>query len=75
MNDKTLIIITAIVCLTILEIFNIIYFKIDGFILSLVIGSIAGLAGYNIKSLVNYYARIGKNRREIKNFESKIYST
>jgi len=33
-------------CITVLEIFNIVYFKVDGAVLSLVIGGLLGLLGY-----------------------------
>jgi hypothetical protein len=35
-------------CITLLEIFNIVYFKVDGAILSLVIGGLLGLLGYKV---------------------------
>jgi hypothetical protein len=35
-------------CITILEIFNIVYFKVDGALLSLVIGGLLGLLGYKV---------------------------
>jgi len=38
-------------CITVLEIFNIIYFKVDGAILSLVIGGLLGLLGYKVGKL------------------------
>ena len=49
-KDKTIITITAIVCITILEGYAI-YNKIDGAVLSLVIGAIAGLGGFLIKNM------------------------
>jgi hypothetical protein len=48
MNEGTLLKITAIVSLTILEALNIIFLRVDGAILSAVVGAIAGLAGYHI---------------------------
>ena len=38
-------------CITVLEVFNIIYFKVDGAILSLVIGGLLGLLGYKVGKL------------------------
>jgi hypothetical protein len=35
-------------CITVLEIFNIIYFRVDGAILSLVVGGLLGLLGYKV---------------------------
>jgi len=44
MRDETLLYICAIICITILEVVNIIYMKIDGNILSAVVGAIVYLA-------------------------------
>jgi hypothetical protein len=38
-------------CITVLEVFNIIYFKVDGAILGLVIGGLFGLLGYKVGKL------------------------
>jgi len=38
-------------CITVLELFNIVYFKVDGAILSLVIGGLLGLLGYKVGKL------------------------
>jgi len=38
-------------CITVLEVFNIVYFKVDGAILSLVIGGLLGLLGYKVGKL------------------------
>jgi len=38
-------------CITVLEVFNIVYFKVDGAILSLVIGGLFGLLGYKVGKL------------------------
>jgi len=46
MKDKTILKIVAILSITVLEIINLIFYKIDGAILSSVIAVIAGLAGY-----------------------------
>jgi len=35
-------------CITVLEIFNIVYFKVDGALLSLIIGGLLGLLGYKV---------------------------
>lgn len=35
-------------CITVLELVNIIYFRVDGAILSLVIGGLLGLLGYKV---------------------------
>ena len=51
-KDKTIITITAIVCITILEGYAI-YNKIDGTILSLVVGAIAGLGGFLVRNVTS----------------------
>jgi len=48
MRDKTLLKIVAILSITVLEIINLIFYKIDGVLLSSIIATIAGLAGYEI---------------------------
>lgn len=48
MDDTTMMKITAIVCITAIEIANILVWKIDGAILGFVVAVISGLAGYEI---------------------------
>ncbi|MEM4067270.1 MAG: hypothetical protein QXV17_10485 [Candidatus Micrarchaeaceae archaeon] len=48
MEDKTLIKLIAITCITLLEIINLSTLKIDSAVLAAVIGAISGLAGYEI---------------------------
>jgi len=49
MKDSTLIKITAIVSLTVLEIINMLTMKIDGNVLLTIGAIIGGIAGYSIK--------------------------
>jgi energy-converting hydrogenase Eha subunit A len=53
MRDTTIIIITAIICITILEALNIIYMRIDGSILSSIVGAISSLVTWYITKV--YY--------------------
>jgi len=53
MKDTTIIIITAIICITVLEALNIIYLKIDGSILSSVVAAISSLVTWFITKI--YY--------------------
>lgn len=48
MEDKTIMKLMAIGSLTILESINMIIYHIDGTVLSLFVGAICGLAGYQI---------------------------
>ena len=48
MNERTLFKIIAIVCITVLEICNIVFLKADGAIFSIVVAVIAGLTGYQV---------------------------
>jgi hypothetical protein len=48
MDDNTLVKITAILALTVLEIVNLVMFKVDGAILVTIASIIAGLAGYAV---------------------------
>jgi len=48
MKDNTLVKITAIVCITVLEIVNMLTMKIDSVVTGTVFTIIAGLAGYEI---------------------------
>lgn len=51
MNDKTILALVAMVCVTALETVNMAIFHTDGIILSAVVGAICGLAGYTVKSV------------------------
>ena len=48
MNERTLFKIVAIVCITVLELANLIFLKADGAIFSVVVAIVAGLAGYQV---------------------------
>ena len=49
MKDKTKLTVCAMLCITALEITNMVFFGVDGVILSGVIGVLCGLAGYKLK--------------------------
>jgi len=49
MKDKTILAIVGIVCVTWLETLNLMFFKLDGVILTGIIAVISGLAGYKLK--------------------------
>jgi len=53
MRDTTIIIITAVICITVLEALNIIYMRIDGSILSSIVGAISSLVTWCITKV--YY--------------------
>jgi len=46
MDDKTIITLTGIICLTILQIVNMLTMKIDSQVTGLVIGTIGAIVGY-----------------------------
>ena len=46
MKDTTIIVVTIIVCITVLEIVNLIFYKLDGAILSTIVGSLTALASH-----------------------------
>jgi len=48
MSERTLFKIVAIVCITVLEICNIIFLKADGAMFGVVIAIVAGIAGYQV---------------------------
>lgn len=48
MKDTTLFKIVAIVCITVLEICNIVFLKTDGMLFSIVIAVVAGMSGYQL---------------------------
>jgi len=48
MRDTTIIVVTIIVCITILEAINLIFYKVDGTILSSIVGSLTALASHLI---------------------------
>lgn len=50
MNDKTVLAITALLCITVLEIWAI-YNGLDGTLLAGVVAVLAGIAGYKVKSV------------------------
>jgi energy-converting hydrogenase Eha subunit A len=47
-KDTTIIVVTIIVCITVLEIVNLIFYKVDGAILSSIVGSLSALASHLI---------------------------
>ena len=48
MKDTTIIVVTIIVCITVLEVVNLIFYKVDGAILSSIVGSLTALASHII---------------------------
>jgi hypothetical protein len=46
MKDTTIIVVTIIVCITILQAINLIFYKVDGTILSSIVGSFTALASH-----------------------------
>jgi len=48
LKDSTIIVVTIIVCITVLEIVNLIFYKLDGAILSSIVGSLTALASHII---------------------------
>ena len=60
MDDKTLIAVISIICLTVLEAINMLTAQIDGQIAGLVIGTIATIAGYAFGVRTSTRARRGK---------------
>ena len=51
MDDKTILALVAMMCVTALECVNMAIFHTDGVILSATVGAICGLAGYTAKSV------------------------
>jgi len=47
-KDTTIIVVTIIVCITALEVVNLIFYKVDGAILSSIVGSLTALASHII---------------------------
>jgi len=47
-KDTTIIVVTIIVCITVLEVVNLIFYKVDGAILSSIVGSLTALASHII---------------------------
>lgn len=68
MKDETLLLITAIICLTILEIVTICVLRIDGLILSGVVAAIVGLA-LKREEIIRYMGR-WRNGNNSKRFSS-----
>ena len=62
MRDETIVICVAIVCITVLEALNIIFLKIDGSVLSAVIGTIAWLVARAYYKRRWYYAKENRVR-------------
>ena len=46
MKDTTVVLITIIVCVTVLETVNLMFYKVDGAILSSIVGSLTALASH-----------------------------
>ena len=46
MKDTTIIVVTIIVCITVLEVVNLMFYKVDGAILSSIVGSLSALASH-----------------------------
>jgi hypothetical protein len=53
MRDETIVKITAIIALTIIEIVNLLTYKIDGNVLLTIGAIIGGIAGYEIRKTVD----------------------
>lgn len=47
----TIKLVTALICITILEVVNLVYYGIDGAILVFIVSVLAGLVGYKIGSI------------------------
>jgi hypothetical protein len=45
-KDTTIIVVTIIVCITILQAINLIFYKVDGTILSSIVGSLTAIASH-----------------------------
>jgi len=52
LKDSTIIVVTIIVCITVLEIVNLMFYKLDGAILSSIVGSLTALASHIITKRV-----------------------
>jgi len=48
MNDDTFVKVVAMCCITLLEITNLVVFRVDGGILATVVSVLCGLAGYQV---------------------------
>jgi len=64
MKESTILAVTGMVCLTILEVINMCVFGTDGTILTGIASLIAGLAGYNIRATVNQRAKSKQEQKE-----------
>jgi len=51
-ENKTLVKVVAIICLTAIEIVNILTVNVDGAVLGAICGIIGGIAGYEFKQIV-----------------------
>jgi len=47
MKDKTILAIVCVLCITILEVVNLLTARIDSTVIAAVVGAVAGIAGYN----------------------------
>jgi len=64
MKESTILAMTGMVCLTILEAINMCVFGTDGTILTGIASLIAGLAGYQLKATVNQRAKSKQIQKE-----------
>jgi len=64
MKESTILAVTGMVCLTVLEAINMCVFGTDGTILTGIASLIAGLAGYHIKGTVNQRAKERKEKEK-----------
>jgi len=48
MKDKTVLAIVCVLCITILEVVNLLTARIDSTVIAAVVGAIAGIAGYKV---------------------------
>jgi hypothetical protein len=60
MRDETIVKITAIIALTIIEIVNLLTYKIDGNVLLTIGAIIGGIAGYEIRKTVDIIRSKGR---------------
>ena len=64
MKESTILAVTGMVCLTVLEAINMCVLGTDGTILTGIASLIAGLAGYNIKATINQRAKSKQEQKE-----------
>ncbi len=63
MDDNTFLKVTAMACITLLEITNLVVYGIDGGILATTVSIICGLAGYEVGKGIGKQYKIAKKNR------------